>query len=72
MSTRPEPSMPRVPGPMNERLKPYTPRHVANIPVEPTDRPLSPSRPTLAHRLFGWTLLAASVGLVSCQSLFVP
>jgi len=57
---------------MNERLRPYTPRPVANMSVEPADRPLSPPRPSLPQRLLGWTLLTASVGLVSCQSLLVP
>jgi hypothetical protein len=57
---------------MNERLRPYTPRPVANMSVKPADRPLSPPRPSLPQRLLGWTLLTASVGLVSCQSLLVP
>ena len=34
------------------------------------DRPLVAPRPGLGTRLLGWTLLGASVGLVSCQSLF--
>jgi hypothetical protein len=28
-------------------------------------------RPSLGARLLGWTLLTLSVGLVSCQSMFV-
>jgi len=56
---------------MNERLRPYTPRPVAAVPPERADRPLAPPRRSLRVRLLGWTLLTLSVGLVSCQSLFV-
>jgi hypothetical protein len=72
MPNCPDPSMLWGPIPMNERLRPYAPRPAANMPVEPADRPLSLPRPSLPQRLLGWMLLMASVGLVSCQSLFVP
>ncbi len=34
-------------------------------------RPEAPSRRALPMRILGWTLLIWSVGLVSCQALFV-
>lgn len=61
---------------MNERLKRHTPRRMAAAPPswasDSSDRPPAPPQRTLGVRLLGWTLLTASIGLVSCQSLFVP
>ncbi|MGE5155147.1 MAG: hypothetical protein ACM3ST_14165 [Bdellovibrio bacteriovorus] len=56
---------------MNERLTPYSSRHLTATPPDHPDRlPASPRR-SLGVRLLGWALLSASLGLVSCQSLFV-
>lgn len=35
------------------------------------DGPQPPRRRSLGARFLGWTLLTLSVGLVSCQSMFV-
>jgi len=56
-------------GAMNEHLRPDTPGPAAGSSVEHTRGAGMPRR--LGLRLLGWTLLTASVGLVSCQSLFV-
>lgn len=55
---------------MNERLRTNTPRPVAQDELGPGGPP-AVRRPSLGLRLLGWALLIASVGLVSCQSLFV-
>jgi hypothetical protein len=57
---------------MNERPGPYTKRPRTETPRHGADRPRTPARRSLGIRVLGWTLLTASVGLVSCQSLFVP
>ncbi len=56
---------------MNERLRTYTPSPVAQDRRLDSGRVPEVHRPSLGLRLLGWTLLIASVGLVSCQSLFV-
>jgi hypothetical protein len=48
--------------------KPNTPSRTVTDPSG--DSAITPRR-ALGPRLLGWTLLIASVGLVSCQSLFV-
>ena len=57
---------------MNERPGPYTQRPRTETSRHGADRPQTPPRRSLGIRVLGWTLLTASVGLVSCQSLFVP
>lgn len=61
---------------MNEPLRPHTPRPVAAAPPDWergwAEHPPAPPRRSLGVRLLGWTLLTASLGLVSCQSLFFP
>lgn len=56
-------------GAMNQRLRPGTPGPAAGSTAEQTPGAGVPRR--LGLRLLGWTLLTASLGLVSCQSLFV-
>ena len=58
-------------GAMNERLGHDTPDPAAGSSLEHPRGAILPRRPGLGLRLLGWTLLTASVGLVSCQSLFV-
>jgi hypothetical protein len=57
---------------MNERPGPYTQRPRTEPSGHGADRPRTPARRSLGIRVLGWTLLTASVGLVSCQSLFAP
>jgi hypothetical protein len=35
------------------------------------DADTTPARPSAGSRTLGWTLMTLSLGLVSCQSLFV-
>ena len=46
------------------------PYRAAGMPEVYEDRPPAPPRPSLGTRVLGWALLGASVGVVSCQSLF--
>lgn len=57
---------------MNQRPGPYIQRPVTGTSTNGADRPPTPARRSLGIRVLGWTLLTASVGLVSCQSLFLP
>jgi hypothetical protein len=57
---------------MNERPGPYTQRLRTEPSRHGADQPRTPARRSLGIRVLGWTLLTASVGLVSCQSLFGP
>jgi hypothetical protein len=57
---------------MNERTGPYTQRLRTEPSRHGADQPRTPARRSLGIRVLGWTLLTASVGLVSCQSLFGP
>lgn len=58
---------------MNQPRRPaivVPPYQAASTTQAPEDRPLVAPRPSLGTRMLGWALLGASVGLVSCQSLF--
>jgi hypothetical protein len=49
---------------------PTTTRPPSAMPRRPLPEPRLP-RPSLGARVLGWALLTMSVGLVSCQSMFV-
>ena len=57
---------------MNERPGPYTQRPRTEASRHGAAPPQTLARRSLGIRVLGWTLLTASVGLVSCQSLFLP
>ncbi|MGB0128683.1 MAG: hypothetical protein WBP72_13680 [Rhodocyclaceae bacterium] len=57
---------------MPNPLPPRPDQRPAPPAVQAPDQPADLPRPSAAVRVLGWVLLAASLGFVSCQALFVP